>query len=113
MKINRKLKPGQKGTKKLLEKYGDNLLSVRYIYDSEKQVMMKTIELLVEKKRWIPNKNKIRYNKVVHLRIDYGEVSIGRIVKSAGRIWNKEKGYWELPYREVVSLGLDNRILNS
>ena len=27
-------------------------------------------------------------------------------------IRNKERGYWELPYREAVSLGLDNRIMN-
>jgi hypothetical protein len=110
--FNRKLKPGQKGTKKLMEKYGEKLLNVRYVYNSEKHIMMKTVELLIQQKPWYPNKNKIPYNKKVHLKIEYGEVQLGRLVKAAGGYWNKEEGYWELPYREAVSLGLDNRIMN-
>ena len=106
--VSRKLKPGKKGTKKLLEKYVDKLLNVQYIYDSEKYIMMKTIV----QKSWYPNKNKIPYNKIVRLKIEYGEVQLGRLVKSAGGSWNKEGGYWELPYREAVLLGLDNRIIN-
>jgi hypothetical protein len=82
------------------------------IYDPAKSVMMKTVELLVEQKPWNPRKRKIAYNRKVHLQIDYGEVQLGRLVKAAGGYWNKEKGYWELPYREAVSLGLDNRIMN-
>ena len=46
------------------------------------------------------------------LRADYGEVYLGRLEKAAGGFWNKKGGYWELPYRESVSLGLDNRIIN-
>jgi len=111
--LNRKLRPGQKGTKKLVEQYGDRLLNVRYIYDSKKQVMMKTAEILIEEKPWHKKNSKISYNKIVHLKIDYGEVKLGRLVKAAGGRWNKEGGYWELPYREVVSLGLDNRIINT
>ena len=45
-----KLKPGQKGTKKLAEEYGDALVCVRYRYDEAKQVRHKTIELIVESK---------------------------------------------------------------
>jgi hypothetical protein len=82
------------------------------IYDPAKSVMMKTVELLVEQKPWNPRKRKIAYNRKVHLQIDYGEVQLGRLVKAAGGYWNKEEGYWELPYREAVSLGLDNRIMN-
>jgi len=110
--LNRKLKPGQKGTKKLVEKYGEKLLNVRYVYDSEKHVVKKTVELIVEQKPWQPNQSKIPYNKKVHLWIEYGEAHLGRLIKSAGGFWNKDKGYWELPYREVVSLGLENRVIN-
>lgn len=112
MKYKRKLKAGQKGTKKLVKKYGEKLLNVRYIYDTEKHIVMKTAEILVEKKSWYPDKKKIPYNKRVHLRIDYGEVHLGRMVKAAGGLWNKERGYWELPYREAVALGLDKRIID-
>jgi len=44
--------------------------------------------------------------------VEYGEVQIGHIIKSGGGYWNKEKGYWELTYREVQVLGLENRIIN-
>ncbi len=38
MKARRKLKPGQQGTKNLLEVYGDALLCVRYRYDNINRV---------------------------------------------------------------------------
>jgi len=49
---------------------------------------------------------------MMHLRVAYGEVSIGKLIKNSGGYWNKEEGYWELPYREVIALGLDNRVIN-
>jgi hypothetical protein len=36
MKSRLNLKPGQKGTKKLVEKYGTSLLYVRYWYDESR-----------------------------------------------------------------------------
>jgi len=42
--------------------------------------------------------------------LNTARVQLGRLVKAAGGYWNKEGGYWELPYREAVSLGLENRI---
>ena len=37
MKARVTLKPGQKGTKKLVERYGDALVCVRYRYDPVKR----------------------------------------------------------------------------
>jgi len=34
------------------------------------------------------------------------------LVKAAGGFWNKKGSFWELSYREAVSLGLENRIMN-
>jgi hypothetical protein len=59
MYIRRILKPGQKGTRKLLEEYGDRLLGVRYIYDDEKQIKLKTAEIIVEKKPWCKDSMRI------------------------------------------------------
>jgi hypothetical protein len=39
MKTRVKLKPGQRGTKKLLDQYGDALVCVRYRYDRERTTM--------------------------------------------------------------------------
>jgi serine kinase of HPr protein (carbohydrate metabolism regulator) len=54
MKSLLNLKPGQKGTKKLMEIYGKSLLYVRYRYDEEQGVRLKTVGLIIEKKPWQP-----------------------------------------------------------
>ena len=41
------LKPGQKGTKDLLARYGASLLLVRYRYDDDTRERLKTVELVV------------------------------------------------------------------
>ncbi len=42
------LKPGNKGTKQYVEKYGDALVGVRYRYDKARGVLLKTVELVIE-----------------------------------------------------------------
>ena len=54
-----KLKPGQHGTKALVEKYGDALVCVRYRYDAEGTIRLKTVELVEEKKELKPPRQKI------------------------------------------------------
>ncbi|QXE88964.1 hypothetical protein KP003_00350 [Geomonas nitrogeniifigens] len=49
MKSRLNLKPGQRGTKHLVEKYGDALQYIRYRYDEEHGVRLKTVEIIVEK----------------------------------------------------------------
>jgi hypothetical protein len=50
MKAYAHLKPGQKGTVRLQEKYGDKLLCVRYRYDEVREVKLKTVEIIVDEK---------------------------------------------------------------
>ena len=50
MKAYAHLKPGQKGTMRLQEKYGDALLCVRYRFDEIRQVKLKTVEIVVDEK---------------------------------------------------------------
>ena len=51
MAVQRKLKPGDPGTKKYLNKYGEELLSVRYIIDKDKKEKITTVELAENVKR--------------------------------------------------------------
>jgi|SRR6056297_3316940 len=111
-KLYRKIKAGDKGTKKLVNKYGEKLLSVRYVYDFDRKIKMKTVELIEKIEKWNPNTQNVPWNKIMHLKVEYGEAHIGRLIRSAGGRWNKEKRYWELEYREVISLGLESRIIN-
>ena len=111
MVIQRTLTPGIKGTKKLVDQYRDRLVCVRYRYDTEKHERMKTIELIVEKKHWIQNPNRIPLNKKMHVRIDYGEIHLGRLAKAAGGQWDKNQKVWILPYGQIKALGLEKRIV--
>ena len=47
---------------------------------------------------------------MVRLRIDYGEIEKGRLVRAAGGKWNRNSGRWEIPYREAAALGLEERV---
>ena len=41
----------------------------------------------------------------------YGEVELGRQVRSAGAKWNRDQKLWEITYGDVVALGLEERIV--
>ncbi len=103
--------PGQPGTKALMNKNEMELVCVRYKYDKPKHRKIKTAEFII--KSWNDERNtlKVPFNKIVHLKVEYGERQIGTLIRAAGGKWNKEKKYWELPYREVKSLGLEERII--
>jgi hypothetical protein len=110
MSTQKTILPGQPGTKKWLRQYGEALVCVRYKYDPVHQKKIKTVEVIVEEQQWIKNKTRIPANRMVSLRIDYGEIEKGRLVRAAGGKWNRGSKVWELPYREAVVLGLEDRI---
>ena len=61
---------------------------------------------------WKLNLTFIPKNKIVQLRINYGEVYLARKAKSMGGKWNKAKKLWELAYGYVQALGLAKRIVD-
>ena len=48
MEVIKTLRPGDSGTKKLTEHYGDRLVCVRYRKDGKRQRRYTTIELIVD-----------------------------------------------------------------
>ncbi|NOY58884.1 MAG: hypothetical protein GXO75_08105 [Calditrichaeota bacterium] len=102
---------GQPGTQKWQKKFGDSLVCVRYKYDVDEHRKIKTVELVVEDEPWQMDKERTPANKLIGLQVFYGETSLGRLVRAAGGRWNRKKKLWELPYREAVNLGLEERIV--
>jgi len=47
-------KPGEAGTHKLLARYGDRLICVRYRYDPIRRKRFKTAEIIVAEEDWLP-----------------------------------------------------------
>ncbi len=50
MRTVKTLRPGQKGTKELLKRFGSNLLLVRYRYDEQRREQVKTVEMVVRRR---------------------------------------------------------------
>src|SRR6266699_1220888 len=73
MEIRLTLRPGMAGTKKLLARYGERLVCVRYRYDSATGRRVKTAEPIVQDIAWAGRARKPRRNDhdLVGVRIDW------------------------------------------
>jgi hypothetical protein len=103
------IKAGEKGTKKYLDKYGSNLLYVRYYYDLKKLRRITTVELILDEKKWVPTK--IKPDKIVKVKVDWGEKEIALKIRKLGGKWNRESRVWEISFGKVRELGLQSRMV--
>lgn len=110
MKTRLTLRPGQNGTKKLQGKYGDRLLAVRYRYDDERRVRIKTVELIEEELPWIMAPRR-KPEEPILLRLEFPERELREAVKAAGGIWQPERKLWQLTYGQACRLGIEQRIV--
>ena len=94
-----------------MDKYGDQLLHVRYKYDATNRKSYITVELIAESQNWYTKEIRMHPNKVVKIKVAYGEVDIGTQIRSLGAIWNREEKVWEILLRHVIALGLEDRIV--
>ena len=100
------MQAGQPGTKKLVERYGDNLVCVRYRYDDQIKMMYKTIEIIIESKPWQEKNKKIPHYKSMDIRIGYNEVELRDRIKTSGGKWDPHRKVWKLSYKKVKELDL-------
>jgi hypothetical protein len=107
------IKPGQKGTKRLLGQYGDRLVCVRYHYDASRRKRFKTVELIIAERDWPPPRPRLASARPISLRIAFAEIDLRRRVKQAGGRWNPDEQVWQLPHDRAVALGLGGRIVDT
>ncbi len=112
MRTRLKLKPGAKGTKRLVEQYGEQLYCVRYRYDELTRKRIKTVELIIEEVPWSPSQEHDR-NDLMAVHVDTKEISVHELIKAAGGRWNHNNRTWSLPYDKVVELGCQNRVIGN
>lgn len=103
------LKPGQKGTKRLLEQYGDRLICVRDRHDAQQRRRFKTVELVVDEREWVP-RPRVTGHTIVELRIPFADTRARTLVKQAGGRWNPDRKTWHLRYDQPLANGLSDRI---
>ena len=106
------LRPGQNGTKKLLERYGERLVRVRYLYDEKTGRRHKTVELIVESIPWQPRARRPRRrdDEIVAVRIAFHETDLRERAKRLGAIWRPAQKLWELTWLDAKRLGLTDRV---
>ena len=111
------LRPGQRGTRKLVQRFGDRLICVRYRYDATERKRFTTVELIVAEAPWHPVTASGRGPRPngapeqVAVRIAYGEHALREQVKAAGGRWDAGERLWRLPLGRVQALGLVERIV--
>lgn len=122
MDVMRVLRPGQNGTKQLLNKYGDRLLCVRYRYDYQARKRYKTVELIVSEQAWQPppphpeeEHPPVRTHRVstreVAVRIGWAEKDLQQALRKIGGRWDRQRKLWFAREHFVRELGLQDRIL--
>ena len=106
------LRPGQNGTKKLLERYGERLVRVRYLYDAASGQRLKTVELIVESVPWRPRARipRRRDEEIVAVRIAFHETDLRDRAKRLGAIWRPAHKLWELTWLNAKRLGISDRV---
>ena len=109
MKTQTHLKPGQKGTKRLVEEYGQSLVCVRYRYDVVRHVRLKTIEIIVEEKAW-PLAPEHGDGDIIALRVAYAEKALRAQLKAIGARWDPVEKVWRVPFSSVQGTELEARI---
>ena len=106
----RKLTAGMPGTKKLVEKFGEKLICVRYKYDAGKKIKYKTVELIVDQGFWEPDECLGRRSRKVFVKINYSETELRMRIKAAGGRWERDKKLWEIEYKKLKPMGMEDRI---
>ena len=108
MKSYGHLKPGQKGTRRLVEKYGDALLCVRYRYDETRGVKLKTVEIVVEERPL--STPRFRDGDVVPVSVAYDETVLREQLRAMRAKWDPQVKVWFVPYRLIRGTALESRI---
>lgn len=108
MKSYNHLKPGQKGTLRLVEQYGESLLCVRYRYDEKRGVRLKTVEIIVEEK---PDRSpRFKDGDIVPVSVGFDEIELRELLRTLHARWDSQVKLWFLPYRLVQGTALETRI---
>lgn len=91
------LKPGENGTKRLVEQYGASLLCVRYRYDQKRGVRVKTVGLIVEEKPWSPP-FRFRDSDMAKVVVGFTEAALREKLRAIRAKWDhrKQSGWYRI-----------------
>ena len=99
MKAYGHLKPGQKGTHRLVARFGAALVCVRYRYDERTGDNLTTAEVIVDRRpRSAP---RYRDADMVAVAVSFTETALRDKLKAAGGRWNPEERVWQVCFGAI------------
>jgi hypothetical protein len=101
--VLKRLPPGAGGTRRLQQRYGTELVCVRYRESADGSTRFTTVELVVERRPATPAEDLVR--------IEFSETGLRDKVKAAGGRWDPKLKLWRLPSTATRALRLKNRIV--
>ncbi|GEM_PF-1071900 len=101
-RVIKKLSPGQPGTVKLAQRFGDALVCVRYRLDAEPRNMRRytTVELVVDQG---PPTDR------TFVKVRIPDIELRRRAIQHGAVWDAKLRLWRMRYGLAKSLGLVDR----
>jgi hypothetical protein len=120
MEVRQTLRPGQRGTLKLLARFGERLICVRYRYDASTQTRVTTVEIVVGSSNWKPREpakapaaSTLAPPRRVKVRIAYDEWTLRHAARAAGGFWCPKDQAWDVPVEVAAKFGIVDRIIES
>ncbi len=99
MKAYGHLKPGQKGTQRLVARVGAALVCVRYRYDERTGDNLTTAELIVDRRPRLTSR--YRDTDLVAVAVQYTETTLREKLKAAGGRWKSEERVWRVCFGAI------------
>jgi hypothetical protein len=99
MKAYGHLKPGQKGTQRLVAEFGETLVCVRYRYDERTGDNVTTAEIIVDRRSRM--KPLFLDADLVAVAVAYDEKALREKLKAAGGRWDPEEKFWKVRFGSI------------
>ena len=99
MKAYGHLKPGQKGTQRLVAKFGAALVCVRYRYDELTGDNLTTAEIIVDRRPRV--EPRYRDTDLVAVFVPYTEKALREKLKAAGGQWDPGGKVWRVRFGSI------------
>ena len=118
MDVVKTIRPGQAGSHRFLDEWGDRLVAVRYRKAGNPNRIYTTIEVIVDERQASTPVlstrafNMTGRNRAVAIRVHYEENELRQKIKAAGAKWSPQLKLWLLRYTDAVKMGLRDRIVD-
>lgn len=107
-RIIKKLAPGDAGTKRLSQRFGSDLVCVRYRQDGDALRRYTTVELVVDSGPMAAT-HLSRTGQLV--RIGLNEPELRQAAAKLGAVWDQQQRAWRMKKEAVKQLQLEHRLL--